>query len=60
MNKDTVDFGGIFVGEVVRKTVSLQNSGALSTCFSLLQLTSPSQVCRFDECRRWGQGGEKE
>ena len=39
-----VDFGGVFVGEVARKTVTLRNSGALPTHYSLVQLTSPSQV----------------
>ena len=53
VDKDMVDFGGVFVGEVMRKTVTLMNSGALPTHFSLVQLISPSQV------RHWGHGSRE-
>ena len=58
MDKDAVDFGGVFVGEVARKTVTLRNSGALPTHYSLLQLTSPSQVhVWLIKCKGVGEEG---
>ena len=54
VDKDMVDFGGVFVGEMVRKTVTLRNSGALPTHFSLLLLTSASQVWHWEHKERVG------
>ena len=53
-----VDFGKVCVGETIRRSVAIRNSGALPTHFQLMPLAPQADAAQVRDDLSWMVGGE--